>query len=38
VARTLQCYYRDRIEQHYPVGHEYVQPMNLASANPLSRE
>ncbi|WP_459206550.1 NUDIX hydrolase [Pseudomonas sp. MLB6B] len=38
VARTLQCYYRDRIEQHYPVVHEYVQPMNLASANPLSRE
>ncbi|MDZ5603489.1 NUDIX hydrolase [Pseudomonas sp. RP23018S] len=38
VAKTLECYYRDRIEQRYPIGHEYVPPMNLASSTPLPRE
>ncbi|WP_434770889.1 NUDIX hydrolase [Pseudomonas entomophila] len=30
VTRTLQCYYRDRLTQHYPVGNEYLPPMQLA--------
>ncbi|WP_060483640.1 NUDIX hydrolase [Pseudomonas sp. NBRC 111119] len=33
VARTLECYYRDRTGQHFPIGHEYVPPMNLASSS-----
>jgi hypothetical protein len=31
VTRTLECYYRDRIGQHYPIGHEYLPPMNVSS-------
>ncbi|MGE8455566.1 MAG: NUDIX hydrolase, partial [Pseudomonas alloputida] len=27
---TLECYYRDRIGQHYPIGHEYLPPMNVS--------
>ena len=30
VTRTLECYYRDRIGQHYPVGHEYLPPMTVS--------
>ena len=30
VTRTLECYYRDRIGQHYPIGHEYLPPMNVS--------
>ncbi|MBA1193250.1 NUDIX hydrolase [Pseudomonas entomophila] len=30
VTRTLQCYYRDRLAQHYPIGNEYLPPMQLA--------
>ncbi|WP_367598067.1 NUDIX hydrolase [Pseudomonas fulva] len=30
VARTLECYYRDRIEQQFSIGHEYLPPMNVS--------
>ncbi|HEK1684889.1 TPA: NUDIX hydrolase [Pseudomonas putida] len=30
VTRTLECYYRDRIGQQYPLGHEYLPPMNVS--------
>ena len=32
VARTLECYFRDRIEQHYPIGTEYLPPMHVSSS------
>ncbi|HGM5579648.1 TPA: NUDIX hydrolase [Pseudomonas putida] len=32
VTRTLECYYRDRIRQQYPIGHEYLPPMNVSSS------
>ncbi|MFG0631296.1 NUDIX hydrolase [Pseudomonas sp. xss_2] len=32
VTRTLECYYRDRIRQHFPIGHEYLPPMNVSSS------
>ncbi|HAL66912.1 NUDIX hydrolase [Pseudomonas sp. DE0010] len=31
VARTLECYYHDRIEQQFPIGHEYLPPMNVST-------
>ena len=31
VTRTLECYYRDRIGHHYPIGHEYLPPMNVST-------
>ena len=30
IRLTLECYYRDREKQHYPVGHEYLPPMIVA--------
>ncbi|MBM3109447.1 NUDIX hydrolase [Pseudomonas sp. P66] len=33
VSRTLECYYRDRIEQHYPIGNEYLPPLLVPSLN-----
>lgn len=32
VTRTLECYFRDRIGQHYPIGSEYLPPMNVSSS------
>ncbi|MNM69080.1 NUDIX domain-containing protein [Pseudomonas alkylphenolica] len=33
VSRTLKCYYRDRIEQSYPIGSECLSPMLASSPN-----
>ncbi|MDD2047454.1 NUDIX hydrolase [Pseudomonas putida] len=33
VSRTLKCYYRDRIEQSYPIGNECLPPMLVPSPN-----
>lgn len=33
VSRTLECYYRDRIEQHYPIGNECLPPLLVSSLN-----
>ncbi|WP_342649563.1 NUDIX hydrolase [Pseudomonas sp. REB1044] len=33
VSRTLECYYRDRIRQHFPLGHESLPPMQVSSSN-----
>ncbi|MBH3429380.1 NUDIX hydrolase [Pseudomonas alkylphenolica] len=33
ITRTLECYYRDRIEQHYPIGNECLSPMPVSSSN-----
>ncbi|MBJ9976088.1 NUDIX hydrolase [Pseudomonas sp. S75] len=32
VTRTLECYYRDRIGQQFPLGHEYLPPMQVSSS------
>ncbi|MBF8779860.1 NUDIX hydrolase [Pseudomonas fulva] len=34
VARTLECYYRDRVGRNYPIGTEYLPPMNVSSSTP----
>ncbi|MNE10717.1 hypothetical protein D3C80_1034380 [compost metagenome] len=33
VSRTLECYYRDRIEQRFPIGNECLSPMLVPSPN-----
>ncbi|MCW2267896.1 MULTISPECIES: NUDIX hydrolase [Pseudomonas] len=33
VSRTLECYYRDRIEQRYPIGNECLSPLLISSLN-----
>lgn len=33
ITRTLECYYRDRIEQHYPIGNECLSPMPVSPSN-----
>lgn len=33
VSRTLECYYRDRIEQRFPIGNECLSPMLVPSSN-----
>lgn len=33
VSRTLECYYRDRIEQRYPIGNECLPPLLISSPN-----
>ena len=33
VSRTLECYYRDRIEQRYPIGTECLPPLLVSSPN-----
>ncbi|MEG1078272.1 MAG: NUDIX hydrolase [Pseudomonas sp.] len=33
ISRTLECYYRDRIEQRYPIGNECLPPLLVSSLN-----
>ncbi|MFK8329173.1 NUDIX hydrolase [Pseudomonas sp. BJa5] len=33
ISRTLECYYRDRIEQQYPIGNECLPPLLVSSPN-----
>ncbi|HWD34330.1 NUDIX hydrolase [Pseudomonas caricapapayae] len=33
VSRTLECYYRDRTEQRYPIGNECLSPLLASSLN-----